>query len=176
MDEVLKEATRQVPSLVVLVVLVVLFLRRMQASDETQKALGPTRHESQRQSIRVVEVLEETSAALPTKCTELIAATKSTIDRVEKRLDREAARSYGERARATSRSGIGRPPPADEPRSRPPRHLRRGPRDRVGLPGGCRPGLDPGRPRCSETQTPSGHRHMSSTPMRTSSSQSQRTL
>ncbi len=93
MDEILKEATRQVPSLVVLVVLVVLFLRRMQASDETQTAIAATCHESQRQSIRAVEVLEERSAGLITKCTEVLGATKAAIDRVEKRLDREEARS-----------------------------------------------------------------------------------
>ena len=91
MDEVLKEATRQVPSLVVLVVLVVLFLRRMAASDETQKAIAATCHESQRQSIRAVEVLEERSAALITKCTEVMGATKGAIERVEKRLDRAEA-------------------------------------------------------------------------------------
>ena len=92
MEAVLTEAARQVPSLVVLVVLVVLFLRRMRESDETQKAIAAACHEAQRQSVRAVEVLEERSAALITKCTEILGAAKASIERVEHRLDREESR------------------------------------------------------------------------------------
>ena len=84
---VLVEQQEKYGSNVVLVVLMVLFLRRMAASDETQKAIAATCHESQRQSIRAVEILEERSAALITRCTEVLGAAKDAIDRVERRLD-----------------------------------------------------------------------------------------
>lgn len=92
MEEILKEAARQVPSLVVLVVLVVLFLRRMAASDETQKAIAETCHEAQRQSIRAVEVLEERSAGVIKENTEALGAMRACLERVERRLDREEVR------------------------------------------------------------------------------------
>ena len=47
MDEALKEAARQIPSLVVLVVLVVYFLRALDKRDETIKAIAETCHTSQ---------------------------------------------------------------------------------------------------------------------------------
>ncbi len=92
MEAVLTEAARQVPSLVVLVVLVVLFLRRMRESDATQKVIAAACHEAQRQSVRAVEILEERSAALITQCTEVLGAAKASIERVEHRLDREESR------------------------------------------------------------------------------------
>jgi hypothetical protein len=47
MEDALKEAARQIPSLAVLVVLVVYFLRALDNRDETIKAIAETCHTSQ---------------------------------------------------------------------------------------------------------------------------------
>jgi hypothetical protein len=58
MNEILSEAARQVPSLVVLVVLVIYFLRALDRRDSTIKAIAETCHASQRSA--TVAITENT--------------------------------------------------------------------------------------------------------------------
>lgn len=55
MDEVLREAARQVPSLVVLVVLVVYFLRALDRRDATIQRIADSCHAVQAQTNEVVQ-------------------------------------------------------------------------------------------------------------------------
>lgn len=87
MEQMLTEAVRQVPSLVVLVLLVVQFLRALDRRDQTIRAIADTCHAAQAQASRVIE---DNSRALG-RVTECLDAQRQSIaDAVRDGIDRSA--------------------------------------------------------------------------------------
>jgi hypothetical protein len=87
MDEALKEASRQVPSLVVLVVLVVYFLRALDRRDQTIRSIANSCHASQ--SLATAAVQENTRA--PGRIGEALDGQRQAIaDAVRDGIDRSA--------------------------------------------------------------------------------------
>lgn len=85
MDEALKEAARQVPSLVVLVVLVIYFLRALDRRDSTIKAIAETSRAAQD---RGTAALTETSRALGRVSEALDVQRQAIADAVRDGIDR----------------------------------------------------------------------------------------
>jgi hypothetical protein len=85
MDEALKEAARQIPSLVVLVVLVVYFLRALDKRDETIRAIAETCHTSQASATAAItentRVLGKVGEALDAQRQVIADAVRDGIDR-----------------------------------------------------------------------------------------------
>ncbi len=85
MDEALKEAARQIPSLVVLVVLVVYFLRALDKRDDTIKAIAETCHTSQQATTQAINentrVLGRVGEALDAQRQSIADAVRDGIDR-----------------------------------------------------------------------------------------------
>ena len=87
MDEALKEAARQVPSLTVLVVLVIYFLRALDRRDSTIKAIADTCHAAQERGTAAVQ---ENSRVLGRGCEALDAQRQLVADAVRDGIDRSA--------------------------------------------------------------------------------------
>jgi len=87
MDEVLTEAARQVPSLVVLVVLVVYFLRALDKRDQTIRAIADSCHATQE---RGTAALAETTRTLGMVGEALDAHRQVIADAVRDGIDRSA--------------------------------------------------------------------------------------
>lgn len=85
MDEALKEAARQVPSLTVLVVLVIYFLRALDRRDSTIKSIAETCHASQQQATAAINentrVLGRVGEALDAHRQQVADAVRDGIDR-----------------------------------------------------------------------------------------------
>jgi len=85
MDETLKEAARQVPSLAVLVVLVIYFLRALDRRDETIKAIAETCHANQQAATAAISentrVLGRVGEALDAQRQSIADAVRDGIDR-----------------------------------------------------------------------------------------------
>lgn len=85
MDEVLKEAARQVPSLVVLVILVIYFLRALDKRDETIKAIAETCDHAQQSATAAItentRVLGKVGEALDAHRQVIADAVRDGIDR-----------------------------------------------------------------------------------------------
>jgi uncharacterized protein YoxC len=85
MDEVLTEAARQVPSLVVLVVLVIYFLRALDKRDQTIRAIAETCHAAQRDGVAAItqntRVLGMVGEALDAHRQVIADAVRDGIDR-----------------------------------------------------------------------------------------------
>ena len=85
MEEALKEAARQIPSLTVLVVLVIYFLRALDKRDETIKAIAETCHTSQQSataaSTENPRVLGKVGEALDAHRQVIADAVRDGIDR-----------------------------------------------------------------------------------------------
>ena len=85
MDDALKEAARQIPSLVVLVILVVYFLRALDKRDETIKAIAETCHTSQASATTAItentRVLGKVGEALDAHRQVIADAVRDGIDR-----------------------------------------------------------------------------------------------
>jgi hypothetical protein len=85
MDEVLTEAARQVPSLVVLVVLVIYFLRALDRRDQTIRAIAETCHQSQAGATAAINentrVLGKVGEALDAHRQVIADAVRDGIDR-----------------------------------------------------------------------------------------------
>jgi len=84
-DEVLKEAARQVPSLTVLVVLVIYFLRALDRRDSTIKSIAETCHASQQSATAAItentRVLGKVGEALDAHRQVIADAVRDGIDR-----------------------------------------------------------------------------------------------
>ena len=87
MDETLKEAARQVPSLTVLVVLVIYFLRALDRRDSTIKSIADACHASQASSVNAIN---ENTRALGRVGEALDAQRQSITDAVRDGIDRSA--------------------------------------------------------------------------------------
>ena len=87
MDEALKEAARQVPSLAVLVVLVVYFLRALDRRDTTIKSIADSCHATQAQTSQVVQ---ETTRVMGRVGEALDAQRQLIADAVRDGIDRSA--------------------------------------------------------------------------------------
>ena len=85
MDEALKEAARQVPSLTVLVVLVVQFLRALDRRDQTIRDIAETCHASQRAATTAINentrVLGQVGEALDAHRQVIADAVRDGIER-----------------------------------------------------------------------------------------------
>jgi hypothetical protein len=85
MDEALKEAARQVPSLTVLVVLVVQFLRALDRRDSTIKSIADSCHASQASATAAINentrVLGKVGEALDAHRQVIADAVRDGIDR-----------------------------------------------------------------------------------------------
>ena len=85
MEDALKEAARQVPSLTVLVVLVLYFLRALDKRDETIKAIAETCHTSQASATAAINentrVLGQVGEALDAHRQVIADAVRDGIDR-----------------------------------------------------------------------------------------------
>lgn len=85
MDEALKEAARQVPSLTVLVVLVVQFLRALDRRDSTIKSIADSCHASQASATAAItentRVLGKVGEALDAHRQVIADAVRDGIDR-----------------------------------------------------------------------------------------------
>lgn len=85
MDEILTEAARQVPSLVVLVVLVIYFLRALDRRDQTIRAIADSCHASQASSVAAINentrVLGKVGEALDAHRQVIADAVRDGIDR-----------------------------------------------------------------------------------------------
>ena len=85
MDETLKESARQVPSLTVLVVLVIYFLRALDKRDETIKAIAETCHASQASATAAItdntRILGKVGEALDAHRQVIADAVRDGIDR-----------------------------------------------------------------------------------------------
>ncbi|MCE9635824.1 MAG: hypothetical protein K8T90_08975 [Planctomycetes bacterium] len=85
MDETLKEAARQVPSLTVLVVLVIYFLRALDRRDSTIKSIADACHASQASSVNAInentKVLGMVGEALDAHRQVIADAVRDGIDR-----------------------------------------------------------------------------------------------
>ena len=85
MSEVLSEAARQVPSLVVLVVLVIYFLRALDRRDSTIKSIAETCHASQQSATTAItentRVLGKVGEALDAHRQVIADAVRDGIDR-----------------------------------------------------------------------------------------------
>ncbi len=87
MDEALKEAARQAPALVVLVILVVYFLRALDRRDSTIKSIADSCHASQAAATAAVQ---ENTRALGRVGEALDAQRQSIADAVRDGIDRSA--------------------------------------------------------------------------------------
>ena len=87
MDETLKEAARQVPSLTVLVVLVIYFLRALDRRDSTIKSIADTCHASQQAA---TQAITENTRALGRVSEVLDVQRQSIADAVRDGIDRSA--------------------------------------------------------------------------------------
>ena len=85
MDEALREAARQVPSLTVLVVLVIYFLRALDRRDSTIKSIAETCHASQQQATPAINentrVFGKVGEALDAHRQVIADAVRDGIDR-----------------------------------------------------------------------------------------------
>jgi hypothetical protein len=85
MEEALKEAARQIPSLVVLVVLVLYFLRALDKRDDTIKAIADTCHTSQQAATAAINentrVLGQVGEALDAHRQVIADAVRDGIER-----------------------------------------------------------------------------------------------
>ena len=85
MDAVLTEAARHVPSLVVLVVLVVQFLRALDRCDETIRAIADTCYAAQEQASQAIQdntrVLGRVGEVLDAHRQQIADAVRDGIDR-----------------------------------------------------------------------------------------------
>jgi len=85
MEQMLTEAVRQVPSLVVLVLLVVQFLRALDRRDETIRAIAKNAHASQASAIAAINentrVLGKVGEALDVHRQVIADAVRDGIDR-----------------------------------------------------------------------------------------------
>jgi hypothetical protein len=87
MDEALKEAARQVPSLVVLVVLVIYFLRALDRRDQTSRAIADSCHATQ---VQASHVMQESNRVMGRVCETLDAQRQLVADAVRDGIDRSA--------------------------------------------------------------------------------------
>lgn len=87
MDEALREAARQVPSLTVLVVLVIYFLRALDRRDSTIKAIADTCHAAQE---RGTQAITDNTRALGRVSEVLDVQRQSIADAVRDGIDRSA--------------------------------------------------------------------------------------
>ncbi len=87
MDEALKEAARQVPSLTVLVVLVIYFLRALDRRDSTIKSIADACHATQ---AKASEATSENSRVMGRVCEALDAQRQLVADAVRDGIDRSA--------------------------------------------------------------------------------------
>ena len=87
MDEALKEAARQVPSLTVLVVLVVYFLRALDRRDQTIRAIADSCHATQ---AKASEAISENSRVMGRVCEAVDAQRQLVADAVRDGIDRSA--------------------------------------------------------------------------------------
>ena len=87
MEAMLTEAVRQVPSLVVLVVLVVQFLRALDRRDQTIRAIADSCHATQ---AKASAAIEENSRVLGMVGTALDAHRQQIADAVRDGIDRSA--------------------------------------------------------------------------------------
>ena len=85
MDEALKEAARQVPSLTVLVVLVTFFLRALDRRDATIKSIADSCHAAQAQTNQVIQ---ESISVMGRVGEALDAQRQLTADAVRDGIDR----------------------------------------------------------------------------------------
>ena len=85
MDEALKEAARQVPSLAVLVILVIYFLRALDRRDSTIKSIADSCHASQASATAAINentrVLGKVGEALDAHRQVIADAVRDGIDR-----------------------------------------------------------------------------------------------
>ena len=87
MDEALKEAARQVPSLTVLVVLVIYFLRALDRRDSTIKAIADSCHATQ---AKASDAISENSRVMGMVGSALDAHRQLIADAVRDGIDRSA--------------------------------------------------------------------------------------
>ncbi len=85
MSDVLSEAARQAPALVVLVVLVIYFLRALDRRDQTIRAIAETCHAAQRDAVHAItentRVLGKVGEALDAHRQVIADAVRDGIDR-----------------------------------------------------------------------------------------------